>query len=395
MDDLRFSTAGVSFQEHLTSPSAQPQQAAAVSPAVSPGPSVKAEPYKWILHPVIDILFVCGGFFWFLVAVLYASGLKVDLYGSPTAFCLAATSIIGIQLMGDAHQPATLFRVYGSKTTRDTLGKPVALIGLVALAVGLCTFFVASTTTFFLKIILAWGIQHQLAQSYGIALVYCYKRKYYLNKVEKKIMFSMVQATIVFMVLRMFALKDFAAFKLNGYNVPFWQIVPEWLVTVSGVALAVSVLLFGGMVAGKYIKEKVMFPVPAFCTLMTLIALALCASNTFLVVWYLFSTWWFHSSQYLVITSAFYLKERGLPENVPFSQIARLLFTATFAKYYALLFSTGFLFFFLMPNWMADHGAEKAVAIAAVYVAANLHHYITDALIWKLRDPAIQKLLIA
>jgi hypothetical protein len=109
----------------------------------------------------------------------------------------------------------------------------------------------------------------------------------------------------------------------------------------------------------------------------------------------LFSTWWFHSSQYLVITSAFYLKEKGLPENMPVSEIAKMLLKPAFWKYYLLLFSTGFIVFFLLPNWLTSHGAEKAIALAAVYIAFNLHHYITDALIWKLRDPSIQKLLIA
>jgi hypothetical protein len=364
------------------------------SPQETPPAAVSA-PYPWILHPVIDMLFVCGGFFWLLVGLFFATGAKVDLYGSPAAFSLAAISVVGIQLLGDTHTPATLFRVYGSKTTRESLGKIVALIGILALAVGLCTYFVASTTTFFLKIVLAWGLQHQLAQSYGIALVYCYKRGYFMSRGERNVMFGMIQATIVYMVLRMFAFKEFAAFKLNGYNVPFWQIVPEWLCSLSLLVLQASVLLFAAMVLRKYIREKRIFPLPALCTLMTLVILALCTKGAFLVLWYLFSTWWFHSCQYLAVTAAFYFKEKGLPENVPLSQISRMLLTPAFAKYFAVLFVPGFLVFYYLPNWMADHGAEKAIAIAAIYVAFNLHHYITDALIWKLRDPQIQKLLIA
>jgi hypothetical protein len=398
VDELRFSTAGVGFTENVASPTPLPISSPhqpAPGPTETP-PKGAMEPYKWIMGPVIDMLFVCGGFFWLLILGLYATGFKVDLYGSPGAFTLATISVLGLQLMGDAHQPATLFRVYGSKQTRDKLGVKVALIGVLAIAVGLCTFFVASTTTLFLKIILAWGIQHQLAQSYGIALVYCYKRKYYLNKLEKQSMFVMVQATIIYMIVRMFAVKDFAEFTLNRtYNVPFWQFLPEWAATVAGVALGVSILVFAGMVARKYMQDKQMFPVPGLCALMTLIALAVIPGDKFLIIWYLFSTWWFHSCQYLVITTAFYLKERGLPAHVSFHEIGKMMWSSTFAKYYSLLFGFGFVVYYLWPNWMVDHGAEKAIALAAVYVASNLHHYITDALIWKLRDPAVQKLLIA
>lgn len=398
VDELRFSTAGVNFPDGVTAPAPAPAVVPMPNPPSSPEtpPKASAEPYKWIMGPTIDMLFVCGGFFWIVVAALYLTNFEVNLYGSPTAFSLATISIIGLQLMGDAHQPATLFRVYGSKTTRDKLGIPVTLIGVFALAIGLCAFFVSSTTMLLLKIILAWGIQHQLAQSYGIGLVYCYKRKYYLNKNEKQIMFLMVQSAIVFMIVRMFSVKEFAQFRLsNSIDVPFWNVLPAWTTTVAGCVLGAFVLLFAGVVARKYMKDKQMFPLPGLCALMSLIALGFCAGDKFLIIWYLFSTWWFHSCQYLVITSAFYLKEKGLPENMAFSEIGKLLWSPTFIKYYLLLFGTGFSVFYLMPNWLVSNGAEKAVAIGAVYIAFNLHHYITDALIWKLRDPSIQKLLIA
>jgi hypothetical protein len=363
---------------------------------LAPKPSKTDEPYAWIMSPAIDWLFVCGGFFWLIVLALYLTNFQVDLYGSPAAFTLATISILGLQLLGDAHQPATLFRVYGSKTTRDSLGLKVTFVGVLAIAVGLCAFFVHSSTTLLLKIILAWGIQHQLAQSYGLALVYCYKRKYYLNKNEKNIMFWMVQSCIIFMIVRMFSVREFAAFTLNKtYEVPYWQLLPSWACTAAGAVLLSMIGAFAVVVARKYQRDKVMFPLPGLACLMSLVLLGLCAGSQFLVIWYLFSTWWFHSSQYLVITSAFYLKEKGLPENMPVSEIAKMLLKPAFWKYYLLLFSTGFIVFFLLPNWLTSHGAEKAIALAAVYIAFNLHHYITDALIWKLRDPSIQKLLIA
>ncbi|MFN8551548.1 MAG: hypothetical protein U0103_08680 [Candidatus Obscuribacterales bacterium] len=406
MDELSFSTAGVNDGAKTPAPSTVVAQqpgggSSCQSPSTPPiapttPPAASQEPYEWIMGPTIDMLFVCGGFFWIIVAALYLTNFDVNLYGSPTAFSLATVSIIGLQLLGDAHQPATLFRVYGSKTTRDKLGVPVTLIGVFALAVGLCAFFVSSSTMLLLKIILAWGIQHQLAQSYGIALVYCYKRKYYLTKNEKQVMFLMVQSAIVFMIVRMFSVKEFAQFRLsNSIDVPFWNFLPSWTTTVAGCVLGALVLLFAGVVARKYVRDKQMFPLPGLCTLMSLIALGLCAGDKFLIIWYLFSTWWFHSSQYLVITSAFYLKEKGLPENMAFSEIGKLLWSPTFIKYYLLVFGTGFTVFYLIPCWLVSNGVEKAVAIGAVYIAFNLHHYITDALIWKLRDPSIQKLLIA
>ncbi len=354
-------------------------------------------PYPWLLNPFVDLMFACGGAFWLLYLGLSMTNFGYGFDGNIPAQAFFGISVIGLHIFGDGHQPATLFRVYGSKVTRDAIGKPVALVAFIALLCGLSTLFIPVTTPFFIKFVLAWGFQHQLAQSYGIALVYCYKRKYFLNNIEKKIMKFMVDATMVFLILRMFAIKDFGTFKLlNLYDVPFYAFVPEWLSTVSLVVMQVSVLAFVGMVVRKYVKEKRLMPVPALLTIMTLTALPLIAGNHFALLYYMFSQWFFHSSQYLVVTSAFYFKEKGLPENVTFHQIGRMLWTRTSFLYFGIIFGVGFLLAFMLPTWMTQFGvAERALCFISIWVFLNVQHFWTDAFIWKLRDPVINKLLVS
>lgn len=354
-------------------------------------------PYPWILNPFVDIMFACGGAFWLVYLGMAMTNFGYGYDGNVTAQCFFALSVIGLHIFGDGHQPATLFRVYGSKITRDSIGKPVALIAVVALAAGLSTLLIHSTTTFFIKFVLAWGFQHQLAQSYGIALIYCYKRKYFLNNVEKKIMKFMVDATMVFLIVRMFSLKDFGTFKLlNLYDVSFTALLPEWLCTVSLVAMQASVLLFVGMVVRKYVKEKVLMPIPALLVIMTLTALPMIAGTHFALMYYMFSQWFFHSSQYLVVTSAFYFKEKGLPGNVSTHQIGKMLMSRTSFLYFGIVFAVGFLLAFLVPTWMTQAGiADKALCFIAIWVFLNIQHFWTDAFIWKLRDPVINKLLVS
>ncbi|HIN66066.1 MAG TPA: hypothetical protein EYM95_15625, partial [Candidatus Obscuribacterales bacterium] len=256
-------TAPASYQE--PSPATDAKQLA--EPTSSEGAAATAKalgPYPWILNPVIDLLFVCGGAFWLCYLGLSLTHFGYGFDGNIPAQAFFALSVIGLHIFGDGHQPATLFRVYGSKVTRDAIGKPVAVIAFIALLAGLSTLYIHATTAFFIKLVLAWGFQHQLAQSYGIALVYCYKRKYFLNNVEKKIMKFMVDATMVYLIIRMFALKDFGTFKLlNLYDVPFYAFLPEWLCSASLIVLQASVVLFVGMVVRKYVKEKALMPVPA------------------------------------------------------------------------------------------------------------------------------------
>jgi hypothetical protein len=375
--------------------SIDPVEAAVIREEVSAETPTKSAPYPWILSPKIDLLFCCGGLFWVIYLCLALTNFKLDLSTNNAAFWLAATSIIGMHIFGDGHAPATFFRVYFSKDTRTKLGLPAFLVFLAAVAVGLTVFYVPNAATIALKIILAWGFQHQMAQSYGISLIYCYKRQYYLNKIEKLIMAGMVNATIAFMIVRMFSSPDFNLKALNGFTVPYWGVLPEWSAVVALGALQISVLAFVGMIVSRFIKTKQMFPLPALLTIMTLILLAIIARGAFATIWWAFSTNWFHSCQYLVVTSAFYFKEKGLPENVAFSQISKMLWTWTSFKYFGLLLSVGFTLAYLFPRWMIDHGVNAGIAFTTVYVASNFYHYITDGFIWKLRDPQVNKLLIS
>jgi len=389
-------SAPASYQE--PSPGSASQNLAA--PTSEQGAAATAQalgPYPWILNPTIDLLFVCGGLFWLCFLGLSLSNFGYGFDGNVTAQSFFALSVIGLHIFGDGHQPATLFRVYGSKVTREAIGKPVAVIALVALLAGLSTLYIHTTTTFFIKLVLAWGFQHQLAQSYGIALVYCYKRKYFLNNVEKKIMKFMVDATMVYLIIRMFALKDFGTFKLlNLYDVPFYALLPEWLCTASLIVLQASVVLFAAMVVRKYVKEKALMPIPALLVVMTLTALPLIAGTHFALLYYMFSQWFFHSSQYLVVTSAFYFKERGLPANVSFHQIGRMILTKTGLLYFGTVFVVGFLLAFSLPSFMTQVGiADKALCFISIWVFLNVQHFWTDAFIWKLRDPVINKLLVS
>ena len=378
---------------------APPQASSKPSIETPPGIEEKPpeKPYPWILSPTIDLLFCCGGIFWLVFAVYKISGVEPNLFGNPTAFSLMLISIMALNIFGDAHQPATLMRVYGSAQTRKSLGKITTILGVIALGAGLCTFLIPETSIFWVKVVLAWGFQHQLSQSYGICLLYCIKRGYRMNKYEKLIMAGMINCTTIYLILRMFSIEAFGQGNLFGgaMTLPFWSIVPPSVTAVSLAVLQISVVLFFAMLARKYYIEKKFMPLPGLLTLMTLVVLPVCAGEAFFLVWMLFSQHLFHSSQYLVVTTAYYLKERGLPENVSFWQISRFLKSWTFAKYFGIVVGTGFFISYIFPNFLIDNGAEKALAFSAVYVFINLHHFAVDGLIWKLRDPVLQKLLIA
>ncbi|MBS2008623.1 MAG: hypothetical protein JST01_16365 [Cyanobacteria bacterium SZAS TMP-1] len=353
-------------------------------------------PNPWILNPVLDLLLCCGGLFWLLIGIIAFIGLHPALVSKPLVVAIVVAGSICHHIFNDPHHPATLHRAYSSATSDRTIRLKVTVLAFIALAVALSIYYVHSTSILCIKLIVAWGIYHQLAQSYGIALIYCFKRGVILNRFEKLIITGLVNNASAYLILRMFSAGPYnASPTVLGLVMPAWSFVPTAVTSLSLIVLQLNIVAFLTMVACKYARDKVLFPLPAALTLFTLIVMPFVVGTTFSFVWVWLSTVFFHSSQYLVVSAAYYLKERGLPENVPLHKIASMLKTSIFIEYFLGIVLGGFALSYILPRVLAHGGGDKLLIFAAVWAFLNLHHYATDSLLWKLRDPATRRLLIS
>jgi len=356
------------------------------------GSSSKAsEPYPWILHPVIDLLMVCGG----LTAVLLALIMifpHTFVKGSNVCFSITVASLV---IFSMPHGIASYLRVYNSRN--KALVKPVTLLAVavaVACFAGLVwplAFAIMARVTYF------FGIQHLLKQSYGISLLYCYKRKFFFSKWEQKAFLLIAQTALLQSMAILLSRSDalIAGFPLG----PAW--LPLWTVPVADGIFFASLALFVGVCLRKYIKEKKVMPWPAaLCMFITLvIGGSLRITGVDAIVLAFLTAPNFHLTQYVVVTTAYHLKDIGLPENVPANQIASQLIKPVALKYFSFLFGAGFITSILIiPSvWKVGmlFGFTGPAVAAAVFMAINLHHYFTDAMIWRQRDPEVRKLLVA
>jgi len=339
------------------------------------------------MNPAIDMVLVCGGLFWFLAACYLVVRVKLD---PQTALLL---SIAGNVLFTDAHQPATLYRVYNCPRTRKQVGIAVTLWGLFSLALGGAALFSAPFTSVLLTVTVAWSMQHLLAQSYGIALIYCYKRQYYMTEREKQSLWLLTHTMLAFNLIRWFTVAP-TKNPSFGFYLPVWQPLPEWLLITASIALQASVLYFAGMVVRKWIKERKLFPLPALLVMLTTVIVPIVFGGAGgAVIISVFMQNFFHSAQYIVVTTAYFLKEKGLPEGVPFAKIATQLPTRRCLNYFGFVLLLGLVLAVLVPTAFTMVGFANTAAIA--YCVLNIHHYVTDAMIWKMRDPTVRKLLVA
>jgi len=393
---LRGSDSAAAFIRRLFAgrTSSLPSQVAASPPAIATSTAAAKgpEPYKWILNPTIDILFSCGGMMWVFYAILQ-TGLSPSLNNGPAAMALWFAMMGGSFLFNNAHQPATLFRVYFSQVTRKAMGGFCTVLAVIAVVICTPALFNHMWASIIFKLTLLWGAQHLTAQAFGISLIYCYKRGYFPSKREKDVLFAMMNLAWIVAAIRMLTYRAYGEGTIAGFTYSFFKVFPDWVCKLTEATFFLSVGVFCVLVGKRYFEKKQMFPYPALLTVATGLLMSV-ADKTVIATWLLFTPY-FHSTQYLVVSAAFYFKERGLPEGVPLSKISCMLLSRIGLSYFLLLSVIGYLISVSLPNLLNSKGIPVALAFGGVYCMLNLHHYLTDAFIWKLRDPQIRKLLVA
>lgn len=349
-------------------------------------PKVEDKPYPWILHPAIDLVLVCGGIFW-VMAGLVLVGVRLDPQGA------LVFGIVSNVLFSHAHQPATLYRVYACPRTRKNLGLVVTLWGVIVLGLGAAGLFYSSVTEVLLNVTLIWAYQHLQAQSYGITLIYCYKRGYIMTNREKQSLSLLFNSVLAFLIIRWLTVSPVKV-PVYTFYLPMWQPLPEWVSVIASLALQCSILYFVFMAVRKWIKERKVFPLPALLVIVTsvFVALFFTGSRGNAIIGVFFQNF-FHSAQYIVVTTAYFLKEKGLPEGVPLSRIASQLYTPRCFRYFGFVLLLGLTLAVVLPTALTVVGFVKSAAVT--YCVLNLHHYFTDSMIWKMRDPVVRKLLVA
>jgi hypothetical protein len=321
------------------------------------------------LHPALDYLVIGGGLS-LLVTTLIA------VRGSAQSEWVAASLPLIVLLSNLAHFAASTVRLYtkpGAFVSHRflTMGLPLATLAVLTLglwqAEGLGRHLQA--------LYLTWSPFHYAAQSYGLSVMYCYRSGYALSLGEKRL-------------VRVASLLPFLYAFFDGHQAGF-----GWLLPASVLSSRPSVVLEANGVARVFALATLVVPVALLGTLglrrrgLPLISLLVLVSNGiwWVTLRYFDAFMWatvFHGLQYLAITLIFHVREQtALPGNT-----RGWLYHAL--RFYGMCVVLGYVLFKLWPNAYVALGfgwAESALLVVAVI---NIHHFVVDAYIWRLRrDP--------
>ncbi len=355
-----------------------------------------AKPYPWIIGPVVDFIFVYGGGplllfaanFWLLGWVV-----PQDITAGQQRFLLTLV-LLGQHFFADAHNSATYMRIWGSEEDQARFRfyrTWLVYISVALFCIGLI--FPAATSTFvYLYFITVYW--HYAAQTFGISLIYCYKRGYTLTAIERKIYKGFILSMSAVVIVRLMSFREMSPEVWFGVPLPFWGPLPSFCYLAARVIFGGYAAAFLFVILRKLIRDKAAFPMPSMVLVSTVIALGLSVGTTNAMLWFYVPAF-FHGSQYLAVCLSYYLKERGLPEGTTVSEMSRLLLTVPAVRYVALVFVSGTFFYIAIPTIFLQLGFNYALVAGLVLATVNFHHFVTDAAIWRLRDPRCREILLA
>ena len=345
----------------------------------------------WLYGPRSDLLLGAGAAYLLSIPLLVWLGSRFSLADWP----LEATLALGL-LISTPHYGATLLRVYERPEDRRRYRLFAVHVSLVLAALFVAGLYVHALGSFLVTLYFAWSPWHFAGQNYGLSLMFLRRRGVAVPQTAKRALYSAYLMSFAIPLLA-FQARSGATFAPEfladgrGYDVLSLGI-PRWL------AGRLALLLLAGFVGG--LAAAAVWLVRGGARLSDLLAPLLLAATQSL--WFVlpallathsrpldglaFTAVWVsiaHSVQYLWVTS-YYAKQSGAaPRLAPYLWKA-LLAGVLIGEIPALLFS---------PRLLGPLSWSGGLAIL-LFAVINLHHFVLDGAVWKLRDGRVARLLL-
>jgi hypothetical protein len=329
---------------------------------------------RTFVHPVFDYALIGGGLSLLVTAVVVLSpGLHSIGYLSLSSAAGVTIMPTIILLSNSAHFASSTVRLYTKPDAFKalpflTMGFPLVAFGVLSA----CLIFAGSVGPHLQALYLTWSPYHYAAQADGLSVMYSYRAGCLLQPRDKKLLWQV-------------AMLPFLYNFVSSHNVGLHWIVPAELLSgptvsglLSGVNVALPVLAF---LAPCYLFLRVWRsdsgPIP-FISVLTLVANGVWFFVLPPLDAFVYATI-FHGIQYLAIVIIFHVKEqKSRPENRHGTLYHVLWF-------YGVSLLLGYALFNCLPLAYVFSGFGPVESVLLVVAAINIHHFIVDAYIWRLK----------
>ena len=222
---------------------------------------------------------------------------------------------------------------------------------------------------------LTWSPFHYAAQAYGLSMVYCRRSGYAVSTEGQRWLY----AACMLPFLHAFAGSSGAG--IEWFVAP--SVLADPLVATARGALvaALAIATFAGPVLAFWHLQRAAGAWPP-----AIVALLIASNGLWWVVFpYTGAFAWatvFHGLQYLAIVLIFHVKEQVAAPGNTMSPLLHSL------RFYAISLGLAYGLFHALPAAYSALGFAHSEAILLVVAMINIHHFIVDRYIWRVRNDA-------
>jgi len=355
-----------------------------------------ATPARWLHGPASDLLLGCGGLYavYFLAALFAGSEIR--------AFAPETLLPLGALILGAPHYGATLLRVYARSQDRREYHFFATWASLAIALFFVVGVYDVTVGSWLLTLYLSWVPWHYSGQNYGIASMFLGRRGVSVTRPAKRVLQATFQLSWILVLLRIHtenSSASYAAIELPSSEYAFLPLgipaeIAAPLVVLTTIAYLVSIAISIGLLrqAGRW---RDIYPTLCLMALQALwfslpvLARATAVGTEFEPLGVRFQSYTFywiafgHFTQYLWVT-VYYAKSTGTDRRaLPYLGKALLVGSAIWGIPLALF----------APEAFGVRAFDAGLG-ALIASAVNVHHFILDGAIWKLRDGRIARVLL-
>ncbi|MBI3735345.1 hypothetical protein HY256_02395 [Candidatus Sumerlaeota bacterium] len=285
-----------------------------------------------------------------------------------------------ILFSNSAHFAASTVRLYtkpGATRQLPFLSFVFPFIAFAGAALGVI--FPSTVAAHFYSLYLSWSPYHYAAQAYGLALMYAYRAGVQLTQGQRRFFF--VSCLMGFFL---------AMLSQNDNRAGIWWVVP-WVWTRDYPVFGMAVKIIRGVLIGLsliapmasffWIRRSNAKPLPLISLLIPVTNGLWFGIFPFMGAFGLSAV--FHGLQYLAIVTIFHVRDQQEREDNRHGWAYHAVW------FYLACLLLGYALFQCWPyGFYALLGLDHAMSVFVIVAAINIHHFIVDAYIWKLRkDP--------
>jgi len=356
-----------------------PGNAPPASPAAPSSPAVFTPP--WIYSPWLDLLIGCGGWSAPLLLVALVANRAQTQQWSLTFYFLAL-------LFNYPHFMATVYRAYHTHEQFEKYRIFTVHVALLLALAGVLAHTVPAFLPWLFTLYICWSPWHYTGQNFGLLMMFARRAGLAPERRERQALYAAFWASYVLLM-----------FSFHTGPSPDEMIlslgIPARWAHWAEVACGVFFLCAGGWALARFIRRSAdsrawVAPATLFVSqfLWFVLPVGLEITSGLEVPQVRYSSGMLavlHSAQYIWITSYYQRREASAQGRTDWR----------FAPYAATLVAGGIALFIPGP-WIVsralhvDFGASFLTFTALV----NLHHFILDGVVWKLRDARVSALLV-